>query len=754
MNARITTELSDHPDLSFDDLRARLLPKTDPAVTGSPRFNALAEEYRKALAVVPLRRFMIPIPPGISQLARFDSELAPIPELSRVAAASGYVDYLQRDEGNVIRSIPLWVNYRGQLFPQMDLSLACAVLGVDLRNVKLFPGRVVIPKPPGRDADIVIPVRSKYSPTFGRDVGMIMDIPSRGRADWETIYDHKRFAKPEFHVPIPFIWEVHTIRERIGRNNASIDRAISTILNDDAPYKLALDPAKAKSYAAKLPAAEDTAARRDLAQWTLGQLKESGMLDLIKMKDDELKDKPEQRVQRDELIIANNALATLLDQNKRFEEILADRRQQLKDRIQGRAVLIGWAASGGIDFFPTPIQPRCPGVVIHGMVFNAIMTGEFWRQAPKWVTTFITILIGLLVTAANGFFKPSIALIAAVVLAILYLLINGLLLFDYGNWCVGVAGPMVALASVWSTGALAGFLIEAAERARITKRFSSYVDQKLVDHVIENPDVAFDGQVREMTVVFTDLAGFTALTEQLRERTVPILSEYLGLMVPIIRKNEGLVNKFLGDGIMFFYGAPKPNPNHASDAVKACLEMQKAMKQFADALVAQGLPRLSMRCGVSSGNMVVGDSGPAEAADYTVLGDCVNFAARLEGANKVTGTSTLISERTSELLGDKFLLRPVGRLLVVGKTQGVMTFEPIAAIDEATLDDRLCVASSAEMIAAYVARDFKKCIEVADQMDKQFGPTQLPALYRKTAQQYLLRPPGPEFNGDLILTEK
>src|SRR5205823_5060085 len=122
MNARISAELADHPGLAFDDLRARLLPRTDPAVTGSPRFNALAEEYRKALAVIPLRRFMLPIPPGISQLARFDSELAPIPELSHVAAASGYVDYLARDEGNVIRSIPLWVNYRGQLFPQMDLS--------------------------------------------------------------------------------------------------------------------------------------------------------------------------------------------------------------------------------------------------------------------------------------------------------------------------------------------------------------------------------------------------------------------------------------------------------------------------------------------------------------------------------------------------------------------------------------------------------------------------------------------------------
>jgi adenylate cyclase len=233
-----------------------------------------------------------------------------------------------------------------------------------------------------------------------------------------------------------------------------------------------------------------------------------------------------------------------------------------------------------------------------------------------------------------------------------------------------------------------------------------------------------------------------------------MLSEYLGIMVPVIRKHDGVLNKFLGDGIMCFFNAPYDDPQHAVHAVQTVLEMQKTMAPFARRMAEQGMTGLSMRCGVSTGQMVVGDSGPADYQDYTVLGDAVNFAARLEGANKATGTNILISQRTSELVGDQFLLRPVGRLLVVGKTQGLMTYEPLAAIDDATLEDRLLCASSAEMMSAYVARDFVKCIEVADQMDKQFGAGPLAALYRRSSQEYLANPPGEDFVGNLVLTEK
>lgn len=773
MNTRISEELKHGGDVTASELKRRLLPKTDPTFAGTPLFRLLDEEYVKVVALQPLRRYMLPIPPGLPPLARYEKELAPILPFSRSGATCGYVNYLQTGESGVVRAIPLFANFRDHLFPQTDLALACAVLGVDVRTVKLYPDKVVIPKPPGEESDIVIPVRTIHTPEYDRDIGMFMDVPVRGNRDWATIYDHPSHQKAALHLSISALWEPHLIRDRVRRNNENIDRAFSTILDDDRPAtvevpRMAFDAGKWKQYAAALPPLDDTAARNKFADGLLHDLKDfewisvkrdangnEQIISQVGKEDDAAKTDKRELDKHEEFARAIKSLDVALKENARFERQLDDHRAFLRTQIEGRAVMIGWIATARTDYFPTAIQPTCPGVVIHGMTFNAIMTRDFWYHVPKWVTALTTLLIGLLVTTANGVFKPSGSLIFAVLLGTLYLAVNGLFLFDRNQILVGVAGPMVALASVWSTGTLASFLIESRERRRITKRFSSYVDQKLVNYVIEHPDVRFDGQVREMSVVFTDLAGFTTLSEQLRERTVQILSKYLSVMVPVIRRNNGYVNKFLGDGIMCFYNAPEDDHDHAAHAVQTVLEMQKAMKAFADELVAEGLPRVAMRCGVATGTMVVGDSGPSDASDYTVLGDTVNFASRLEGANKAVGTSILISHRTTELLGDsRFLLRPVGKLLVVGKSEGVMTYEPLAPFDDATPQDTVSATMSTEMIAAYFAKDFAKCIEFADKMDAQIGATKLPGLYRKAAQKYIENPPGAEFAGNLILTEK
>ena len=197
------------------------------------------------------------------------------------------------------------------------------------------------------------------------------------------------------------------------------------------------------------------------------------------------------------------------------------------------------------------------------------------------------------------------------------------------------------------------------------------------------------GQVRELTVVFTDLENFTALNEQLQERTVPILNEFMERMVKIIRDESkpihrrGYVNKFLGDGLMFFFGSPYDNESHAIDAVTTVMRMQDAMVDFNQFLTDQDLPEVRMRAGISTGNMVVGDAGAEDASDYTVLGDAVNFGSRLEGANKATGTLVLISEQTMQFAKDLVLCRPVAKLQVVGKSVGVNVYEPIVPADKA-----------------------------------------------------------------------
>ena len=301
-----------------------------------------------------------------------------------------------------------------------------------------------------------------------------------------------------------------------------------------------------------------------------------------------------------------------------------------------------------------------------------------------------------------------------------------------------------------------------AERKHVTRRFESYVDPALVKYVIEHPETEhIDGEARELTVVFTDLEGFTALTERLREGAVPLLNEYLRLMVPLIRGHNGYRNKFLGDGMMFFYGAPERNPDHAIHAVATVLKMQEMMVTFNELIadrrkhLCDDLPVLSMRTGVSSGQMIVGDAGPQEASDYTVLGDTVNLGARLESANKQLGTRILLSERTVELLpNDLFLLRPIGRLQVVGKTQAVMTYEPLTHLSQATARQKRTAELHRALVESFVKADFTNCLKIVGEADRELGPLKLTALYRELSERHLLHPPGRDFAGQIVLHEK
>ena len=437
----------------------------------------------------------------------------------------------------------------------------------------------------------------------------------------------------------------------------------------------------------------------------------------------------------------------------------AEARAALKDKLHGRAVIVGWTATGGGDSYPTSLHAQCPGVMIQSTVVNAILTRHLWRTEPHWVVALVTLGIGLLATLIAATLPPWRALLAAVVLIFGYLAVNGLLIFDYGDRVLGAAGPVTAAVFVWGGLTLAHGISEAAERARITKRFRSYVDPALVDYMIEHPELPLDGQQKVMTVVFTDLAGFTTISEKLGERSVPLLNDYMGIMVPIIHQHRGLRNKFLGDGIMFFFNAPSDNPRHASDAVNTVLNMQEALIPFNEALARHNLPAVAMCAGISSGRMVVGDAGaltePFRANDYTVLGDAVNLGARLESANKAVGTRVLLNERARQLLSDdEFLVRPIGKLQVVGKTEGVMTYEPICRRADATATQIKLAEMTTRLVEAFGAAQFACCIKLAEEMETVFGAGKLTLLYAKLSKRYLADPPSGEFEGLIVLDEK
>jgi adenylate cyclase len=237
---------------------------------------------------------------------------------------------------------------------------------------------------------------------------------------------------------------------------------------------------------------------------------------------------------------------------------------------------------------------------------------------------------------------------------------------------------------------------------------------------------------------------------------VPLLNAYLGLMEPVIREHHGLVNKFLGDGIMFFFGAPAPYPGdprgHAAAAVDSVFAMQAKLMEFNATMTALDLPPMAMRAGICTGEMVVGNAGSAVRSDYTVLGDRVNFASRLESANKATGTLVLLSERTADLAGDRYLMRKIGRLQVAGKQDSDMAYEPLALAALATDAQHRLARQTERVVDAYTGGDFERCLAELQGLEAEFGASQSTfcGLYRDLCNEYLREPPK-LFSGQIRL---
>ena len=380
---------------------------------------------------------------------------------------------------------------------------------------------------------------------------------------------------------------------------------------------------------------------------------------------------------------------------------------------------------------------------------------------PWWITVLITLIIGAITTFCVAYLEPKLAMVLTLLLMLLYFLLNGIILFDWGNLIVRRGRPAhhrrarldyAHARSIYQRNHPA-----AKDRVR---RFSSYVDHQIVDYVQEHIDdrSVFEGQVRLMTVVFTDLAGFTTISERLRERTVPLLNAYMSLMLPVIRENRGIWNKFLGDGIMFFFGAPAETPTHAQDAVRTVLQMQHALGPFNEELKTKGLPSVAMRAGISTGPMIVGDAGSNDekhgASDYTVLGDEVNLGARLETANKYLGSTLLMNEFASQLCSDEFLLRPVGNICVAGKSEGVLCYEPLCMRSDATDAQKRIAKLSQDIVDNFCLSHFDPCLKAAEMLEAEFGSTMFTTLYQNLARLYVSEPPGDKFDGQIVLAEK
>lgn len=740
---RVLEVLQSKPDATLDDVRTALL---------GPRRNVLtvideviALQFRLLTQRRAVARFTHSIPQGLPELLRPNQIQAPLTVIGDRAAYSGFVDYVESAEGDSkVRFVPLLVNVNGRMLPHVSLAMFCAYQGVRIGDLRFLPGRVIVPGPPG-SADTVIPVRTLRRGDRG-DAPLVTDIPWFGGRQWETMYDVPDHLERRQRVSLTAVQNVFDTEQRIQNN---IDELCDLIVRT----LRGVDP----ELAAEFAATRYTAA--NLAEFKLAAAER---VELLRSFAEGLADLPDADLDENSRILKSN-FQGIVRRYPEFERQFADLDSQLTDlradlrrQLGGKIVLVGMTGTGTMDFYPTAIHSVAPGVVAHGALVNGLLTGELWKRAPAWVTDVLTALLGIVATFVVAFLSPLRSSLGVLGAVSAYTLLNGLVLFDRYDLIVGVAGPMTAMGLTWAGVTLLRFILEIVERNRITARFRSYVDPELVNYIAENPDQAsFAGRKQIMTVVFTDLEGFTTLSERLGEGIVGTLNDYVAAMTPIIRGNRGFIDKFLGDGIMFEFNAVIPNPRHAVDAVTAVLQMQEAMAPFNAGLIQRGLPTLRMRVGINTGPMIFGDAGGAGANNITVLGDAVNLAARLEGANKPFGTLILMTQDTLDQCEGLFAVRPIANVRVKGKETAVVVYEPLGLAGRITPEQQRLIDLTRDVFDLYTRGDFAACMKACDRMNEALGGhVKFADTYHHACVSLLAEGPGPDWDGSISLTEK
>jgi adenylate cyclase len=343
----------------------------------------------------------------------------------------------------------------------------------------------------------------------------------------------------------------------------------------------------------------------------------------------------------------------------------------------GKIILIGATAPDLHDEVLTPVShgKSMAGVEAHANILDTVLTGKYLNPERQTVTGIQILVLVLIISLVWGL-KGMRAGIALSVAAVIGYLLSAYMAFDRG---IVRGGFYVLFAIISSTifSLIYRYISLRKQKQFIQKAFGNYVSKPVMKEIIRNPkSLKLGGEKRKMTVLFSDIAGFTTLSENLPpEKLSKALNAYLSRMTEVVFKNNGVVDKFIGDAVMAFWGAPISDPDHAYNACKAALEMQDAIDEIRPELENLGFGKFSVRIGINSGDMTVGNMGSDSRFDYTVLGDNVNLSSRLEGLNKEYETKILIGEGTHELVKDKIGSRLIDTVAVKGKKTGVKVYE-------------------------------------------------------------------------------
>lgn len=689
------------------------------------------------------------------------------------------------DTGGTLRRVPLILKYHDTYVPHMGLAGACRILG-------LVPEKVTL----DGDSTIVIP-RSNGDP-----VRIPLDETGEMVIQWTRTAAHWREGADFRHITAAKLYALVDAKKQLSNNERLRDYKLADVVavsKGQLKVTTASGPAESvhadhafrkrvneqlgiarRAHLARLRAdspPDQIAAMERQAAVLLEEIHrdQRQAIAAVQMTCQEIDEIPPDELAKDPAAmedakryrwardVINNDIARIDAANKSLTDSIAALRAELAPDIKGKHAFIGYAATAEGDIVPTPIDPRTIGVMCHAHVLNGILQDRFISPAGRRTERGIAILLGAIVSLVTATRGPRLALLATLGLMLAYGLFVCLVLFKlYGVW-FALAAPVTTMFITWAFVTLFRQFTAERDKRMFAKQLSQYTSPIIASRIAENPDAvaAFKTvQTRDMTFFFSDLAGFTTISEKENPEVVQhVLNTYLERMSRVIWSHRGLINKFMGDGIMaFFNPSVDPLENHVSIACETCMatieELDKLKRDFADDKDARIFEQLSMRIGLSTGLCKNGDLGSELKADYTVIGDVVNLAARLEPANKVFGSCIMVSGAVRNLVKEKFEFRYLAELQVKGKAETVPVYELLCRKGALSDEDRTYVERFEAGVELYKQRKWDECIvHFTRILARRFDDVGA-SRYVDACTEFKRFPPNDDWNGALELKEK
>lgn len=428
-----------------------------------------------------------------------------------------------------------------------------------------------------------------------------------------------------------------------------------------------------------------------------------------------------------------------------------------KDALQGKIIFVGTSATGQGDIHATSVESAYPGVEVHATIAHGILQDNF-SYKPPWALgaeISVSVLLGLILIFIFPRLGPrTLGLIIVIIPAALLLINNEI--WEKTGIILSILVPVVLIVILASVNIICGYLFETLRREHLKTMFGQYVPESHIDEMLKSSgkNYALQGEDRDMTVLFADIRNFTTISEPLSATELKnLLNEFLTPMTEIIFSHHGTIDKYVGDMIMAFWGAPLKDKKHAQHAISAALEMQKSVTRLQGDFAKRNWPEINIGIGINSGIMSVGDMGSIFRRNYTVLGDTVNLASRVESLTKFYGVKIMTTAATQKDQ-EKFVFRPLDIVRVKGKHDGIALFEVVCLRKELSPEKQKEIELSEQALNFYFKKEWESSRALFSELHKQYPDTLLYSLYLSRISEFLKNPPPADWNGIYIHTQK